>query len=479
MKPKHPGRLTERAMDLLREVVEYGFGNSSGPNMAGRFETVFAERFGVRNAIAVCNGTATMHCCLAAVGVKPGDEVIVPPLTAAATAFCVLHQGAVPVFADIDRRTFNIDPVSIRERITPLTRAIIPVGLYGLSADLDPIMDVAGKHGLSVIEDNAECFLGRYKGRVAGTTGHLASFSLQASKHITCGDGGVVITDDDDLATAVRRFACFGFRIPEGPGIGVMPKQDRGHPTSLRHDFLGWNYRMSELQAAVALEQAERIDEFLLTTLKEERADVDQPLQGLGVRDWQILHQEVEALLTRLGLQCANPLPQRRANHGQRVSFVVLDQLHDEVERVQQHLRGERLHHLHEVRAQGLHGLAIVLRRGQAPAPGVEHGGVVEPFRAQEGARGLADGLPRLQVRGRTDLHDLDRGFPDRADAGLVGLQSVDEFEDAVLRSAFANKLLNVGFGHLGARGVSVRFVGHRVDWLRVGDGESGPILAK
>jgi len=268
MKPKHPGRLTERAMDLLREVVEYGFGNSSGPNMAGRFETVFAERFGVRNAIAVCNGTATMHCCLAAVGVKPGDEVIVPPLTAAATAFCVLHQGAVPVFADIDRRTFNIDPVSIRERITPLTRAIIPVGLYGLSADLDPIMDVAGKHGLSVIEDNAECFLGRYKGRVAGTTGHLASFSLQASKHITCGDGGVVITDDDDLATAVRRFACFGFRIPEGPGIGVMPKQDRGHPTSLRHDFLGWNYRMSELQAAVALEQAERIDELVEQRMK-------------------------------------------------------------------------------------------------------------------------------------------------------------------------------------------------------------------
>ena len=156
MEPKHPGRVTERAMDLLREVVEYGFGNSSGPNMAGRFERAFAERFGVRHAIALCNGTATMHCCLAAAGVKPGDEVIVPPLTAAATAFCVLHQGAVPVFADIDRRTFNIDPVSIRERITPLTRAIIPVGLYGLGADMDPIMDIADEHRLSVIEDNAD-----------------------------------------------------------------------------------------------------------------------------------------------------------------------------------------------------------------------------------------------------------------------------------------------------------------------------------
>lgn len=231
--------------------------------MVGRFEAAFAERFGVRNAIAVCNGTATMHCCLAAAGVKPGDEVIVPPLTAGATAFCVLHQGAVPVFADIDRQTFNIDPESIRQRLTPLTRAIIPVGLYGLSADMDPIMQIAEEHDLAVIEDNAECFLGMYKGRIAGTTGHMASFSLQASKHLTCGDGGVVTTDDDDLAMAIRRFACFGYRFRSDTEMNVMSKDDRGHPTSLRHDFLGWNYRLSDLQAAVALEQVERIDELI------------------------------------------------------------------------------------------------------------------------------------------------------------------------------------------------------------------------
>ncbi len=261
--PRHPGRVSERAMDLLREVVDYGFGNSSGPNMAGRFEAAFAERFGVRNAIAVCNGTATMHCCLAAAGVKPGDEVIVPPLTAGATAFCVLHQGAVPVFADIDRRTFNIDPESVRKRIIPLTKAIIPVGLYGLSADMDPIMEIAAEHDLAVVEDNAECFLGMYRGRLAGNTGHMASFSLQSSKHITCGDGGVVTTDDDELATAIRRFACFGYRFRPSTEMSVMSKEDRGHPTSLRHDFLGWNYRMSDLQAAVALEQTERIDELI------------------------------------------------------------------------------------------------------------------------------------------------------------------------------------------------------------------------
>lgn len=263
LKPKHPGRVTPRALDLLREVVEYGFGNSSGPNMTGRFEAAFAERFGVRHAIAMCNGTATLHGCLAAAGVKPGDEVIVPPLTAAATAFSVLHQGAVPVFADIDPRTFNLDPASLRTRVSLLTRAIIPVGLYGLSADMDPIMETAAEHDLAVIEDNAQCFLGWYKGRLAGVTGHMASFSLQASKHITCGDGGVVITDDDELATAIRRFACFGYRLPADSGMGVVPKQDRGHPTSVRHDFLGWNYRMSELQAAVALEQTERMDELV------------------------------------------------------------------------------------------------------------------------------------------------------------------------------------------------------------------------
>lgn len=280
--PRHPGRVTDRALDLLREVVDYGFGNSSGPNMVGRFEAAFAERFGVNHAIAVCNGTATMHCGLAAAGVQPGDEVIVPPLTAGATAFCALHQGAVPVFADIDRRTFNIDPQCIRECITPLTKAIIPVGLYGLSADMDPIMEIAAEHNLAVIEDNAECFLGMYKGRIAGTTGHMASFSLQASKHLTCGDGGVITTDDDDLAMAIRRFACFGYRFRSSTQMNVMSKEERGHPTSLRHDFLGWNYRLSDLQAAVALEQTERIDELI-----EQRIRIaEMYLQAVDGCDW-------------------------------------------------------------------------------------------------------------------------------------------------------------------------------------------------
>jgi perosamine synthetase len=231
--------------------------------MGRRFELAFAERYGVGHAIGLCNGTATLHCCLAAVGVGPGDEVIVPPLTAGATAFAVLHQGAIPVFADIDPRTFNIDPDSVSRRVTSLTRAIMPVGLYGLSADMDPLMSIAKEHDLAVVEDNAQCFLATYKGRLAGTTGHLASFSLQASKHITTGDGGVIITDNEDLATAARKFGCFGYHTLHAGTAGRMRKEDRGQPGSIRHDFLGWNYSMSELQAAVALEQTERIDELV------------------------------------------------------------------------------------------------------------------------------------------------------------------------------------------------------------------------
>src|SRR3989344_9095587 len=225
MNPKHPNRISPKALEYLKEVVEYGFGNSSGPKMTSRFETAFAQRLGMNFGISHCNGTATMHSCLAAAGVKPGDEVIVPPLTAAATAICVLHQGAIPVFADIDERTFNIDPKSIAERITPLTKAIIPVHLYGLMADMDPIMEIAKKYNLAVIEDSAECVLATYNGKLAGTIGHMSSFSFQSSKHLTCGDGGIVVTNDNKLADFIRKFSCVGYHAQS-----VVPKRERGSP---------------------------------------------------------------------------------------------------------------------------------------------------------------------------------------------------------------------------------------------------------
>src|SRR5512139_660668 len=165
-------RFGDEELIYIQEVLDSGFGSSTTGNMNQRLEADFAERFGVRYAITHANGTATMHSCLAAAGVGPGDEVIVPALTVISDGSVVLHQNAVPVFADIRPDTFNIDPEDIARKITPRTKAIIPVGLYGLPADMGPIMELARQQNLTVIEDNAQCFLGTINGRLAGTFGH-------------------------------------------------------------------------------------------------------------------------------------------------------------------------------------------------------------------------------------------------------------------------------------------------------------------
>lgn len=165
-------RIGERERQYVAEVLDTDFRSSSGSTMMRRLEEAFSQRFGMQYGISFVNGTSTMHAALEAMGVGEGDEVIVPPLTMSATSFAVLQANATPVFADVDARTFQIDPESIRARITPNTKAIITVALYGLSPDMDPIMALAAEHGLKVIEDNAECFLGEYKGRLAGTLGH-------------------------------------------------------------------------------------------------------------------------------------------------------------------------------------------------------------------------------------------------------------------------------------------------------------------
>ena len=257
-------RIGDREFAYVSQVLEGGFPGSSQVSFVAKLEAAFAEKFDCRYAISHANGTATLHGALAAVGVGPGDEVIVPPLTMAATSLAVLHQQAVPVFADVDPRTFLIDPESIRSRITPRTRAIITVATYGLSPDMDPIMELARKHRLAVIEDDAQCFLGRYKGRVVGSIGDLASFSFQNSKHITCGEGGMVTTNNQEYADRVARFASLGYGlISAGAGKSQIDKRAILHPSFKRHVSLGFNYRMAELCAAVLLAQLERLDEFV------------------------------------------------------------------------------------------------------------------------------------------------------------------------------------------------------------------------
>jgi len=226
------------------------------------------------------NGTATMHAVLAAVGVGKGDEVIVPPLTFASTALVALHAGAIPVFADIDPFSWTIDPVCIEKQITERTKAIIPVSIYGLSPDMDQIMKIAKTHKLFVLEDNAECFLGYYKDRIVGNTGHASSFSFEASKHMTSGQGGMITTNDPCLAQAVRRFGALGYgSLKASSKEGTITKEVLQDPNYKRHVSLGWNYLMSELCAGVALGQLERLNELVQMRIKSAEA-YEQAIQG-------------------------------------------------------------------------------------------------------------------------------------------------------------------------------------------------------
>jgi perosamine synthetase len=254
--------VSEKDRHYMREVLEDGFGNRESARMVGRFEEAFAAKFGVEYAITHNSGTGTMLSCLLAAGVGPGDEVIVPTCTMAATAFVVIHCGAVPVFADSDPDTFNIDVADIERKVTPFTKAIIPVSIFGLPPDFDEISRIAKRHNLTVIEDDAQCFLATYKGQLVGTIGEAASFSLQGSKHMTSGgNGGIVITDDESYARRIRKAAILGYSTLDAkPGSTIIPCDERQDWRFERHDALGYNFRMSAPQAALGLAQLERLE---------------------------------------------------------------------------------------------------------------------------------------------------------------------------------------------------------------------------
>lgn len=255
-------RIGEKERQYVEEVLNSQFSASKGSNMCKRLETAFAQKFGTEYAISFCNGTATLHACLEAAGVGVGDEVIVPPLTMSATTFAVLHANAIPVFADVEKDSFEISADSIEKNITERTKAIIIVSLYGLCPDMDRIMEIAKKHNIVVIEDNAQCYLAEYKGRKVGTLGDMASYSFQSSKHLTSGEGGMVITNNEYFANAVRKASSLGY-AGVSTKQGKILKSDIQSPNYLRHCQMGWNYRMSDLCAAVALAQTERLEELV------------------------------------------------------------------------------------------------------------------------------------------------------------------------------------------------------------------------
>lgn len=274
-------RIYGNELKYLKEVLDTEFRSSKGSIMTRKLEELFAQRFASKFGISFVNGTATMHAALEAYGIRPGDEIIVPPLTMSATTFAVLQANATPVFADVDEETFQISASSIEKCITKNTKAIITVALYGLSPDMDEIMKIAKKHNLFVIEDNAECFLGKYKGRLVGTLGDCASFSFQSSKHLTSGEGGMIITNDIDLAEKIRKVQSLGYAGVSATK-GKITKKDIQNPDYSRHVSMGWNYRMPELCAAVALAQVENID-----SLVEQRCKVARLFtEAVGDINW-------------------------------------------------------------------------------------------------------------------------------------------------------------------------------------------------
>jgi perosamine synthetase len=261
---KNTWRFTANELNYVREVIDSGFGSGTSGGMNNRFETAFAQKVGTQYAITFNSGTSTLHAALYALGVHAGDEVIIPPLTVISNVDVIFAQNAVPVFADIDPRTFNIEPEDIRRKITPRTKCIMPVSLYGLSCDLDPIMEIAREHGIGVINDAAEALGATYKGRPMAPIADITSYSTENSKHIATGDGGIVVTDNEEYAIAMRKYGSLGYAaMKSGDGRIRINKDIFQDPSYKRHDSLGLNYRMPEVAAALGLAQTERMEHFV------------------------------------------------------------------------------------------------------------------------------------------------------------------------------------------------------------------------
>lgn len=245
----------EEEWQAVREPLMTGW-LTQGPKVA-QFEKEFAVKHAAKHGLATTSCTTALHLILAAMGIGEGDEVIVPAFTWVATANVVLYCGATPVFADVDRRTYNIDPADVARKLTPRTKAVIAVHLFGLCADMDALRAVLPA-GMPIIEDAACASGAAYKGRSAGTLGMAAAFSFHPRKSITTGEGGMVTTDDDALAGTANMLRNHGASISE-------EQRHKGPRPYLLADFnlLGFNYRMTDLQGAVGLVQLSKLDRFI------------------------------------------------------------------------------------------------------------------------------------------------------------------------------------------------------------------------
>ncbi len=263
---------------LIREVLRSGW-VTQGPRVA-EFEERFAATVGAAESVAVTSGTTALFLSLHALGIGPGDEVIVPSLSFIASANPIVHAGATPVFVDVDPRTYNIDPDQIAAAITSRTRAVMVVHQLGLPADLDTVDVIADRHGLRVVED-AACAVGsRYKKRSIGSSNNLSCFSFHARKVIVTGEGGMIATNDRDLAARLRRIR------HQGMSVSDIDRHRANRVLIEQYPEIGYNFRLSDLQAAVGLAQLQKLDGFLerrrtvaarYATALEEFESVDAP----------------------------------------------------------------------------------------------------------------------------------------------------------------------------------------------------------
>jgi len=239
--------LNGNELKYVTDAVSTGWISSSGKYVT-EFEQKFAEYCGCKYGVGVCNGTVALHLALVALGIEKGDEVIIPSFTMIASAFAVCYTGAIPVFVDADKDTWNIDVEKIEEKISSRTKAIMPVHVFGLMCNMERILEIAHKYELHVLEDAAEAHGAEYKGVKAGSYADIASFSFYGNKNITTGEGGMVVTNDEKLYNQTRYYKNLCFPLEGG--------------RNFLHENIGFNYRMSNVLAAIGLAQVEKADEY-------------------------------------------------------------------------------------------------------------------------------------------------------------------------------------------------------------------------
>jgi perosamine synthetase len=319
----------DRERELVDEVLRSGQ-LSLGP-MVTRFEEAFAERIGVAHAIACSSGTAGLHCCFHALGLGPGDEVITSSFSFVASANSILFTGATPVFAEVDPLTFNMDPAAVEAAITPRTKAILIVDIFGYPAEIPALIDIANRHDLAIVEDACQSIDGDYDGKKLGSWGHPAVYGFYANKQMTTAEGGIIFTDDDALAATLKSLTNQG-------------RSDDG--AWLVHSRLGFNYRLSDVHAAIGVAQLERLTDMMDGRARVagwyqqrvfELEGVTPMYEGSQKRSWFVYAPRLDAGIDRdaiigrleaAGVQakpylpCIHLQPLYRNEHGYREGFL-------------------------------------------------------------------------------------------------------------------------------------------------------------